>query len=452
MAFGSPSGVINLPNIDIVIKGAKTPAELDSLVANLLVVSRDPGQTGAISVDYAISGIDVDQATGTIVWAENENTTKPIPVTLEGIGYGTVTLSNPSRTDGGTELPTIGIGYANVTYIPVLISGDSWSGFHRDNPEQGNPAQTVNSYGEVIAFYEDYLSSDIDLVANEARGGRGIWGNSYWGAQYSLEELFHEELANHPLAKIVLLITGGANDFAHQPFSSFDLQNWQDAVIRVSDKVVQAGAQPVWGNVPLVDGISKRNGWLPEHSEFVFEYNSWLESYCLSNGFAYIDLHSEFVLDGSLNPLYRLHSEAPRWTHLNVAGHQHLSVLVKNAIDSLVADAQADLSLTASSYVLEEGQTSEVSVVRSGDLSGTARALYLLAPGSADNLEWVWGWVNWNDGEGGLKTAPITIGPVASNTEATIYLALQSGSAGTPDLGTNISTLSIIDISSDLNY
>lgn len=79
------------------------------------------GERAGCAIDWASSGITTTPASGTIefTFAEQSYFTKAVPVTATAAGTGAITLSNPRRTDGGLNAPTL-----SVPTIPVeVLSG-----------------------------------------------------------------------------------------------------------------------------------------------------------------------------------------------------------------------------------------------------------------------------------------------------------------------------------------
>ena len=69
-----------------------------------ITASRTSGSDGAVAVDWAVSDALTAPASGTLNWAGGDSAPKsatPLASLVESTTQGTVTLSNPRRTDGG---------------------------------------------------------------------------------------------------------------------------------------------------------------------------------------------------------------------------------------------------------------------------------------------------------------------------------------------------------------
>jgi len=436
--FGSASGTISFTG-DKVLQGTDTYT---------LEISRASG-SGDVSVDYIVSGVEVDNPRGTISWTgTNTAPDVDITITLESAGYGTITLFNPQGY-GDDVAPTIDAGSAsmNLTHLPILVTGDSWSHWVGPNPHP--------------QFYDDYLDSEFEVVANAATQQRGLTYNLF-GNLHSLEEQINAELEANPLAKIVVIASAGDNDmFAALYDANFDpadpdaVDLWMDAVRRISDQIVAKGALPVWGNHPLVPFFSNNPSWDADFTALVHEINQELLTYCQENGFGYVDLHDTFIeFDGTnydfkedpvlgpYNLQVDLDAEPPiEYEDQAHAYTEHAAELyadkVQEAIDAVVPNAQQSLSLTGTAFSAEEGTSFSIDAVRSESLSGAGLAYLLLSPGSLSSPG-MWT-VNWVDGEGGLKSKSITLDSVSADTSAHISLPAWSGAP----IGIETATLEI---------
>lgn len=83
-----------------------------------ITVSRSSGADGAVAVDYGVTGVTTTPQSGTLSWASGASGNRSASV-LAGLvsatTTGSVTLSNPRRTDSGAPAPTLGTVSGSIT-------------------------------------------------------------------------------------------------------------------------------------------------------------------------------------------------------------------------------------------------------------------------------------------------------------------------------------------------
>lgn len=118
-----PDGSTDEPGVVALTTTAITVTEGNTAT---ITAARSGGSDGAIAVDWAVSNALSTPASGTLTWDAAESGSKsatPTASLVESQTAGTVTLSNPRRTDAGSPAPTLGTSSGTITvndYNPSL--------------------------------------------------------------------------------------------------------------------------------------------------------------------------------------------------------------------------------------------------------------------------------------------------------------------------------------------
>jgi hypothetical protein len=118
---------------------AQAPGVLSLVTTNISVteggnatitVSRSSGADGAVAVDYVVAGVTTTPQSGTLSWASGASGNRSASV-LAGLvsatTMGSVTLSNPRRTDSGAPAPTLGAASGSITVQDSPPSGGEYT-------------------------------------------------------------------------------------------------------------------------------------------------------------------------------------------------------------------------------------------------------------------------------------------------------------------------------------
>ena len=118
------------PDVPGVIALTSTAVNVDEGQNFNVTASRSEGSDGAVAVDYTITDVTTTPQTGTLNWGAGATGTQSASVLaslVESTTQGTITLSNPRRTDGGSPAPTLGVSSGTLTVNEVVQppSGDN---------------------------------------------------------------------------------------------------------------------------------------------------------------------------------------------------------------------------------------------------------------------------------------------------------------------------------------
>ena len=139
-----------------------------------ITASRTSGSDGAVAVDWAVSDALTAPASGTLNWAAGVTGTQSASV-LAGLvaatTQGTITLSNPRRTDGGSPAPTLGVSSGVITVNDTPPPPDPGDGYDFASAIAAVPF-AINLPAEPVITSEATVSTNAGITNSLAVSGR----------------------------------------------------------------------------------------------------------------------------------------------------------------------------------------------------------------------------------------------------------------------------------------
>ena len=141
-------GVVSLTTTSIIVNEGSNAT---------ITAIRNSGTVGDIAVDWTVSGELTTPISGVFNWPEGDSAPKSASVLANLVAStenGTVTLSNPRRTDGGSPAPTLGVSSGALTVNDVADP---------DPPPPSSPQREPTPLGDPVIHSGHSL---VDIYMN----------------------------------------------------------------------------------------------------------------------------------------------------------------------------------------------------------------------------------------------------------------------------------------------
>jgi hypothetical protein len=430
-----------------------------------VVVSRTGGTFGAASVAYTTSSggatapTDFTTTSGTLNWTDGESVNKTINVpiiddtTYEGNETFTLTLSSATGANLGSPVTQ------TITILDNEVAQNGTLSFSAAN----YPVVEGNTTVTVSVTRSGGTDGAISVQYN-ANTGTASSGTDYTATSNTLTWAAGDNTAKTFLVTIL-------EDTAVEPSETVNLtlsSPTGGAVIGTGTSTITiADNEP--GTLQLTASnypVTENNGTVSVSvSRSAGSYGAASVTYSTTNGSA-IAPNDYSTTTNTLSwasgdsstktftiPINDDTTFEPTETFtVSLSGASGASLGSQNSATVTVSDNDPQqfgtLALSSTTYsVLEANTTTNITVVRTGGTDGAVSVQYGASNGTAGGTDYtvVPGTLNWNNGEGGAKTFPITILEDSTFEPAETVNITLSNVGGGAALGTSSATLTIND-------
>jgi hypothetical protein len=237
---------------------------------------------------------------------------------------GRVATASSTKSDGTIYTdPTMSIRYENSEFDYIITVGDSFS--NADNEWPGLVDRNIPA-----------------IIKNYAVSGARLYIPGY--PELSIPTIFSNNLSNYQFKTAI--IQGGVGDCIY----STPLQTMQSAIISMVSEGITAGIIHfiILGVSPFKNATSY---WSQEAYEQSIAWNSWLENYCVANGYIYIDVYNLLSDPNDTQALLAAYDTGDG-LHPNLTAEMELSDLILNRSGSYLFTQQP-----SNVAILHEGES-----------------------------------------------------------------------------------------------